>query len=177
MEARVMSPSPSSVQASTEPGRDIVAVSAKPARRSKAVALLGPGAEVDPVLAAARVLGIETRRQLQDAIKAFEGYVDPEGNATSAPGRAYTYITSMVYAPFGLNSKAVKEIMAGTNLRDRMPAWLVRYVDLAEQAAAAQIMNGIALKLTRKAIRAKVKESITAIADFCRATFPVGAVQ
>jgi hypothetical protein len=83
----------------------------------------------------------------------------------------------MVYAPFGLNSKAVREIMDGANLRDRMPAWLVRYVDLAEQAAAAQIMNGIALKLTRKAIRAKVKESITAIADFCRATFPVGAVQ
>lgn len=104
------------------------------------------------------------RRTFTDAIQAFTGYVDSEGNVSTAPERAYSNFTRTVYAAFGLNKKQREALMNGEpKSRDIFSLRDLRFLQMAESTAASIIFEGIEAAVSRKAIKEAVKAECEAI--------------
>ena len=114
---------------------------------------------------ALRESGKIDRMNFTDAIKAFNDYVDKEGEGASRPDLAYSNFTRSVYAAFGLNSKQREALMNGdVKSRDMFDLMELRFLQMAESTAAAIIFEGIEAQATRKAIKAAVKAECGSIA-------------
>lgn len=118
---------------------------------------------------ALREAGKIDRRNFTDAIKAFNEYVDSEGEGASRPDLAYSNFTRTVYSAFGLN-KTQREALAGGEAYDRglFTVTELRYLQMAESTAAEIIWEGMAAKASRRSIKAKVKEECGRIASSFR---------
>lgn len=116
-------------------------------------------------LPALREAGKIDRMNFMDAVKAFTEYVDDEGEGSARPELAYANFTRSVYAAFGLNKIQREALMNGERpSRDLFDVTELRYLQMAESTAAAVIWEGIAARVTRKAIKTAVKEECGKIA-------------
>lgn len=119
-------------------------------------------------LAAIREAGKADRLNFTDAVKSFIEYVDDEGEGSSRPDLAYSNMTKMVYAAFALNKKQREALENGLKPRDTFDLLELRFLQLAESSAALVLNEGMSLRQTRKAIKAKVRDECGFIASGLR---------
>lgn len=103
--------------------------------------------------AAVRQAGKEARLSFTEAIADFTAYEDDSGGST-APERAFSNFTRSIYAPFGLNKKAIEDRQ---NSRDTLDIILLDALRLVEGTAAAIMREGMAKRRSRAEIKAAVK--------------------
>lgn len=95
--------------------------------------------------------------------------MDKEGKGATRPDLAYSNFTRSVYAAFGLNKEQRQAVMDGEKRsRDLFDLTQLRYLQQAESIAAAVIQEGIQAQVTRKAIKATVREECAKIANAYR---------
>lgn len=101
------------------------------------------------------------RLELTDAIKEFSEYVDPQGNKSEVPARAYGNFTRQIYAPFGLNKAKAEGLIDG---RDDMDRALLSTIALIESAAAKLLRDGMAAGASRAEIKVAFKKLVERLA-------------
>ncbi|MEQ3625973.1 MAG: hypothetical protein ABNH26_08700 [Celeribacter sp.] len=118
---------------------------------------------------ALREAGKIDRLNFTDAIASFNEYVDGEGEGATRPDLAYSNFTRSVYAPFGLNKAQREAVMAGESKdRDLFDVVELRYLQMAESAAAMILHQGIEAGATRKSIKVAVRDECGRIAGMYR---------
>lgn len=115
-------------------------------------------------IAAIREGGKIDRLNFTDAIKRFIDYVDREGEGSTRPDLAYVNMTKAVYAAFNLNKKQREALEDGLKPRDTFSLLELRFLQLAESAAANIINDGIDASATRKSIKAMIRNECGYIA-------------
>jgi hypothetical protein len=116
-------------------------------------------------LSSIREVGKIDRRNLTDAIKEFIGYVGPDGEKSSCPERAYSNLTRIIYAPFGLNKKQREAIENGELPRDAFDEAELTFVQTLERAVTKIILNGMLNKLNRSEIKKNYKLFVKQFAE------------
>ncbi|KNY36102.1 hypothetical protein [Agrobacterium sp. SUL3] len=114
---------------------------------------------------AIREAGKADRLNFTDAIKRFIEYVDREGEGSSLPNLAYVNMTKTVYAAFGLNKKQREALEIGEKPRDTFDLLELRFLQMAESAAAVIINAGIEENATRKQIKSMIRTECAQIAS------------
>lgn len=113
---------------------------------------------------AIRDAGKADRRALTDAIQAFVGYVDANGEGATRPDLAYSNLTRTIYAPFGLNVKAKDAKELALEARNTFDETELTFLQVAERSAAEIIWGGMSRKDTRHSIKDNIRNSVRRIA-------------